>query len=56
VRELVAPAGVDSAVLALWSATHGYASLVIDGALRPTRSERERTIDKLLDTMVSAIA
>jgi AcrR family transcriptional regulator len=54
VREVDA-ASVDTAALILWSGVHGFASLVVDGAIRPTRSERERVLGKLLDTMVDAV-
>jgi AcrR family transcriptional regulator len=54
VRELVDAATVDTAALILWSGVHGFASLVVDGAIRPSRSERERVLGKLLNTMVDA--
>jgi AcrR family transcriptional regulator len=59
VRELLGTgasrARIDTAALILWSGAHGYASLVIDGAIRPSRAERERRVAVLLDTMIDAL-
>jgi AcrR family transcriptional regulator len=60
VRELlgagVPRARIDTAALILWSGAHGYASLVIDGAIRPTRADRTRHVAVLFDTMIDAVS
>jgi len=47
---------LDDATIALWSTVHGFASMVLDGALRFNQSAvRDRTVDNLLTTLVAGL-
>jgi hypothetical protein len=44
-----------TAALILWSGVHGFASLIVDGAIRPTARERDRLLTELLDRLIAAV-
>jgi AcrR family transcriptional regulator len=55
VRELGA-ADVETAALIAWSGAHGFACLVIDGAIRPSRRVRAYRLNALLEATTRAVA
>ena len=47
---------LDDATLTLWSAVHGFASMVLDGALRFNHdAARDRIVDSLLTTLIAGL-
>jgi AcrR family transcriptional regulator len=47
---------LEDASLSLWSGMHGFAMLVVDGALRFNHdAHRDRVVDSLLSTMISGL-
>lgn len=46
----------EAAALAMWSAVHGFASMVLDGALRFNHAAaRERAVDDILTTVIAGL-
>jgi len=53
--EVGSPLALDAAVLIVWSGAHRLASLIVDGAIRPSEADRHRQLDALLAALIELL-